>query len=774
MQRSKRPRTRFESLENRIALAGDLAITGVQFVNLQNEPIGTPIPGQGYMLRAQWNSNGLNSSDSYHVEFSVDGVSLDSDEVRGSSGDGPYYWYRGPWYATPGAHSVTVAIDPDNEVQETNESNNVQSYAFRATESHPSIKLQRPIGGRPYEDWTIINYVDVDASEGISDSQGGHYTYDGHNGVDYSLPDFPAMDAGVDVKAAAAGTVVEVHDGEFDRCTRSIRDAGVRCQLDDGNYVIVDHGNGWRTLYWHFQKNSIVVSEGQRVGAGQRLGNVGSSGWSTGPHLHFVLQYEGIAVDTLSDPERYWVNPIPYSGSQTGVFNHGMTDQESLAYADIQAGVDDVTLFRNDTAQNITHWVHFFGSREGDQLRFQWINPAGSVVRDYVGDLSDWPDAFWYSNYQLPQAAPTGTWQVRVSLNGTLWHTDTFRVVDPQEIDGSGATLLAVNRNSRRVQQSTLVAGAAPTLNDQQWAVVSDDLINAAAMSGDFDNDGEDEVVMRSSSTGDWVVVDRNNSTSWGRWSASRQWLDVHVADTNKDGFDDVVGRDASTGNWWVAVSNGTGFTNQKWGSWSNRVSWLDVVSLDADGDGLQDIAGRTGSGQWWVARSNGTEYTNERWGDWSNRIRWLDVNVGDFNGDGRDDIVGRASTNGAWWVAQSTGTEFFNSRWTQWSPQVNWRDVVVADFDGDQKSDIAGRAASGRWWVSSDTPHGVGTTAWAAWSSKIAWQAVTALDADFDGRDDLLAMNPANNKWYLIVGLGPSATTVPVGQWAAGTWNVL
>lgn len=56
-----------------------------------------------------------------------------------------------------------------------------------------------------------------------------------------------------------------------------------------GNYVVVDHGNGYRTLYAHMLNNSIVVKPGQVVNQGQKLGLMGSTGRSTGTHLHFEV-----------------------------------------------------------------------------------------------------------------------------------------------------------------------------------------------------------------------------------------------------------------------------------------------------------------------------------------------------------------------------------------------------------------------------------------------------------------------------------------------------
>lgn len=58
-----------------------------------------------------------------------------------------------------------------------------------------------------------------------------------------------------------------------------------------GKYVYIDHGNGWETRYAHL--SNIRVKKGQKVHAGQPIGNVGSSGNSTSPHLHFEEKYKG-------------------------------------------------------------------------------------------------------------------------------------------------------------------------------------------------------------------------------------------------------------------------------------------------------------------------------------------------------------------------------------------------------------------------------------------------------------------------------------------------
>jgi murein DD-endopeptidase MepM/ murein hydrolase activator NlpD len=75
-----------------------------------------------------------------------------------------------------------------------------------------------------------------------------------------------------------------------------------------GNYgllVIINHGNGYKTYYSHCSK--ILVEVGQKVGQGEHIANIGRTGNAVGPHLHFEIQYKGVAR-----------NPFNYLGIRVG------------------------------------------------------------------------------------------------------------------------------------------------------------------------------------------------------------------------------------------------------------------------------------------------------------------------------------------------------------------------------------------------------------------------------------------------------------------------
>jgi murein DD-endopeptidase MepM/ murein hydrolase activator NlpD len=64
-----------------------------------------------------------------------------------------------------------------------------------------------------------------------------------------------------------------------------------------GNYIILSHDSGYQTMYAHL--NTIEVTRAQRVTQSQRIGTVGNTGYSTGPHLHFAIFKNGTAVNPL-------------------------------------------------------------------------------------------------------------------------------------------------------------------------------------------------------------------------------------------------------------------------------------------------------------------------------------------------------------------------------------------------------------------------------------------------------------------------------------------
>lgn len=101
---------------------------------------------------------------------------------------------------------------------------------------------------------------------------------------------------GANVVASRAGTIVF---GNNDCIHNWGKDSSCGCGGGYGNYVMIDHGDGHMTVYAHM--SSLAVSIGDYVQAGQLLGFVGSTGYSTGAHLHFETRYNGEKYNPLDE-----------------------------------------------------------------------------------------------------------------------------------------------------------------------------------------------------------------------------------------------------------------------------------------------------------------------------------------------------------------------------------------------------------------------------------------------------------------------------------------
>lgn len=106
--------------------------------------------------------------------------------------------------------------------------------------------------------------------------------YQEHHGIDIG------KELGAPIVASDGGIVVES-----------------RAASGYGWIIVLDHGNGYRTLYAHMEEKDVNVEVGEQVAQGQVIALMGSNGWSTGPHLHFEIRKDG----QLLDPEKLVLSP---------------------------------------------------------------------------------------------------------------------------------------------------------------------------------------------------------------------------------------------------------------------------------------------------------------------------------------------------------------------------------------------------------------------------------------------------------------------------------
>jgi hypothetical protein len=282
----------------------------------------------------------------------------------------------------------------------------------------------------------LSNFVDHDTSEpGIQDFDCGERTYDTHRGVDISLAPFSwyqmERDSAI-VVAAADGKIVEkVNDQPERSCT--IDNSG-----GENNVIVLEQSDGSLALYAHMRTGSLTAKAvGESVTTGEYLGVVGSSGYSTGPHLHFevgnwvadgnsfVWEHEDPFAGTcnLINAESWWENqPAYYNSALNAIATHDQPaeyppcpETEVPHYSDSFMPGDTVYLaayYRDQLKDQNSH------------LKVTMPNGGTFTEWDHASSEQHYPASGWTWSIELPGNAPSGEWTFSVEFEQqTVEHT---------------------------------------------------------------------------------------------------------------------------------------------------------------------------------------------------------------------------------------------------------------------------------------------------------------------------------------------------------------
>lgn len=264
------------------------------------------------------------------------------------------------------------------------------AFAFASpTQSQNGIALQWPMDCTLGSDCWIARYMDRSDAKGRLDYACGSRTQDAHNGTDIAVADMAAMRRGVSVLAAADGKVVRLRRGMSDQLLS--REARKEISKQGcGNAVILSHQGGWETSYCHLKQDSILVSEGEKVVAGQPIASVGLSGFTEFPHLHFMVR----APRAAGQPRRA---TDPFDG---GRFRDDTCDEanaplwtapmEYQAAAVLPPVIDTSRRSREDmwnsqkttlssTATSLIVQARGFHAQAGDIWRIRLMDPDGRI-----------------------------------------------------------------------------------------------------------------------------------------------------------------------------------------------------------------------------------------------------------------------------------------------------------------------------------------------------------------------------------------------------------
>ena len=236
---------------------------------------------------------------------------------------------------------------------------------------------------------------------------------------------------GIDMTSGT--TIVATAKGKVTACRNTIK--GYTESYASGNYVTLYHGNNIYTTYWHMKYGSVKVKVGDIVSAGQELGTKGSTGHSTGAHLHYGVKVNGS-----------WIDPKPYlTGSKSlpqyggsvipdkpkGKLKYGIGDKVKFTgtlYRDsygngagqTRKNLDAVIYLINENGKcpyNINHglgWVKESDltssstAKEGKYYTVQRGDTLWGIAKKFYGNGSKYPEIAKANNISNPDIIHTG------------------------------------------------------------------------------------------------------------------------------------------------------------------------------------------------------------------------------------------------------------------------------------------------------------------------------------------------------------------------------
>ena len=378
-----------------------------------------------------------------------------------------------------------------------------------------------------------------------------------------------------------------------------------------GYHVAIDHGGGWKTQYFHMIREPLVTV-GATVTAGQQLGNVGSTGRSSGPHLHYEQRRDNIIVQAHFDGVQTTV--APDQPQRLVSKNCGGAGQPVVIDRDGPAPSAAASPNASPAASPVPPGRSVAGDRDGDAKTDlalfrptdgKWyIIPSGGTPEQVVshGQEADVPAPGDYDGDRKMDLAlfrpADGRWYILASGSGrqrVLPHGREGDVPVPGDYDGDGETDLAIFRPAEETWY--IMPSAGNRLQVHTHGQKTDRFVP-----GDYDGDGKAEPAVFRPSDGNWYILPSSGGVEQVRpYGFSNDHL--VPGDYDGDRKTDLAVFRPSEGNWYILPSGGTAERIQKYG-FSTDIP----VPGDYDGDGKTDLAVfRPSEGKLYVLPSSGS-----------------------------------------------------------------------------------------------------------------------------------------------------------------------
>ena len=281
--------------------------------------------------------------------------------------------------------------------------------------------------------------------------------------------------------------------------------------------------------------------------------------------------------------------------------------------------------YLNDNSwDSSAHWVDvqagdFNGDGKDDIVGRDETSGRWRVALTTLQGTTDYrfQSCYWGAwNYLTPGADPDFLWNQRM-----VWSN-----IQVGDFDNDGKDDIA--GQAQRDGSWWVGTAEAGWFHTRNWATWSASVDWVNVMTGDFNGDGYDDIVGRDAQSGHWRVAaswNVNNQRkfvhwNWGQWGTQVDWKNVRVGDFDNDGDDDIVGQNAGTGQLWVSLASVhpvTGTVATFWNSlWAENapVENSEAFLGDFNGDGRDDLLLKTANNDWVLEQSVVTGFWRRDW----------------------------------------------------------------------------------------------------------------------------------------------------------------
>jgi hypothetical protein len=316
-----------------------------------------------------------------------------------------------------------------------------------------SVLMNFPLAMAPGSDWNaaygISGYVDQDPSGGIQSHFCDSRTYNGHMGTDYYSWPFGGYLMETEmlhIVAAAPGTIIYKNDGQYDQ----------QCDFNSTliwNAVYVEHSDGTIAWYGHMKEGSLTSKAvGQTVELGEYLGVVGSSGFSSGPHLHFELHNsDGSLIDPYfgdcnsTDFSSTWVNQPPYWEMELNtLLTHSAVPEFGCPAANEEPNIEEYF----NSFETVFLAAYFKEQIIGAQVDYRVRTPDGTIYSNWTQNMdANYESSYWYWTFQVPIGAPSGAWTFEADYDGNTFIREFFVNQNPSGLYDFGFESLDIYPN---------------------------------------------------------------------------------------------------------------------------------------------------------------------------------------------------------------------------------------------------------------------------------------------------------------------------------------